>query len=321
MLRRPLSAALALGVACLGVAGFVIGSAHAGSPTVHQGLTSDDAAPSCWAIKQSFPSSASGIYWLETASLQAPQPFYCDMTTDGGGWVLVGRGRTGWKWRETGQGTAAAIRTIPAGTDAFATSALPSKVVSGLLQGERPDALADGIRIVRATNTSGSAWQEVRWHVAVTEQWSWEFAGGQPLSSITYGTQTQTSPTHSWTTSDSGWDNAYNRATLDTLNAGHKQTSGFAFGTQVSGSSSATSYLANGLNGSGAVPFAQVWIRPHVDDQSAAFTAVPDSGTAAQTLSWLPKSQPQTVQWGVVGVQKVADPDDDNDAPAHALVQ
>src|SRR3954451_9865502 len=113
MLRRPLSAALILGLAGVGVAAALSLPAHASSATVHKGLTSDDAAPSCWAIKQSFPSSPDGIYWLETASLQAPQPFYCDMTTDGGGWVLVGRGRTGWKWRETGQGTAAAIRTTP----------------------------------------------------------------------------------------------------------------------------------------------------------------------------------------------------------------
>src|SRR4051794_4277440 len=105
MLRRPLSAALAIGIATIGAAAAITGIAHAGSPTVHVGLSSGDAAPSCWAIKQSFPSSPDGIYWLATAALNAPQPFYCDMTTDGGGWVLIGRGRAGWKWRETGQGT------------------------------------------------------------------------------------------------------------------------------------------------------------------------------------------------------------------------
>ena len=76
-----------------------------------------------------------------------------------------------------------------------------------------------------------------------------------------------------------------------------------------------------GVNGSGAIPFTQVWIRPQIDDQQAGFTTVPDSGTAAQTLSWLPQNNPQTFNWGVVGVQKVADPDPDNDAPAHTLVQ
>src|SRR4051812_32289183 len=137
MLRRPLSAALALATASLGAVA-LSRPAQAAGPTVHAGLTSDDAAPSCWAIKQSFPSSNDGIYWLATAGLVAPQPFYCDMTTDGGGWVLVGRGRNGWKWRETGQGTAAAIRTIPAGTPALPASAPPSQNVRGPLPGGGP---------------------------------------------------------------------------------------------------------------------------------------------------------------------------------------
>ncbi len=321
MLRRPLSAVLALGLAGLGVAAALSLPAHAGSPTVHTGTSSTDAAPSCWAIKQSFPSSHDGIYWLETSALGAPQPFYCDMTTDGGGWVLVGRGRSGWKWRESGQGTAAALRTTISGPGAFYPSTLSEQVIEGLMAGGRPDALADGIRLVRATNTSGTSWQEARWHLGTTATWSWEFAGGEPLSAYSYGTRSATSSGYSTTTASSGFDNAYDRATLDTGSAGHKQTSGFAFGTSVTGSTASSSFLAAGVKGSGALPFTQVWIRPKVDDSQTGFTAVPDSGTDAQTLSWLPQSAPQTMQWGVVGVKKVADPDPDNDAPAHALQQ
>src|SRR4051794_24534741 len=191
MLRRPLSAALTIAVACAAVAGVIAGTAHAGSATVHAGLTSDDAAPSCWAIKQSFPASASGIYWLETAALVAPQPFYCDMTTDGGGWVLVGRGRTGWKWRDNGQGTAAAVRTAITGPDAFYPSTLSEQTIEGLLANGRPDGLPDGVRVVRATNSAGTAWQEDRWHLSSTAAWSWEFAGGEPLTTIAYGTRAE----------------------------------------------------------------------------------------------------------------------------------
>ncbi|HEY1740424.1 MAG TPA: fibrinogen-like YCDxxxxGGGW domain-containing protein [Acidimicrobiia bacterium] len=321
MLRRSVSAALTLGLVGIGLTAAVTLPAHAGSPTVHKGLTSTDAAPSCWAIKQSFPSSASGIYWLQTASLVAPQPFYCDMTTDGGGWVLVGRGRTGWKWQEVGQGTAAALRTTITGPNAFAPSALSQQVVNGLLGGTRPDALPDGVRVVRATNTAGTTSQEVRWHLTNTSQWSWEFAGGEPLASLTYGAQSATSAGYASTTSSSGFDNGWNRAMLDTGNPNYLQTGGFAYGAQIAGNASASSYLAPGVNGSGAIPFTQVWIRPKLDDSQAGFATVPDSGTAAQTLSWLPQNAPQTFHWGVVGVQKVADPDPDNDAPAHTLVQ
>ena len=71
------------------------GAAHSEDPTrprargpvatVHRGLSSLDAAPSCWAIKQAFPSSRSGTYWLQTVQLVTPGRYYCDMTTGGGG--------------------------------------------------------------------------------------------------------------------------------------------------------------------------------------------------------------------------------------------
>ena len=188
-LRRPLSAALAIATAAIATGAMLAGTAHADSPTVHQGLTSDDAAPSCWAIKQSFPSSPDGLYWLETATLVAPQQFYCDMTNDGGGWVLVGRGRNGWKWYETGQGTAAAVRTATTGTAAFSPATLSDTTINELLGGGRPDALTDGVRLIRATNSSGTNWQQARWYLTNTANWTWEFAGGEHLSGVSYGSQ------------------------------------------------------------------------------------------------------------------------------------
>jgi hypothetical protein len=320
-MRRPLSVLLSMALATLATATAAAPTAHADGPTTHAGLTSDDAAPSCWAIKQSFPSSADGIYWLTTAALVAPQQFYCDMTTDGGGWVLVGRGRTGWKWYETGQGNATTLRTTINGQAAFAPNTLPDKVINGLLGNGRPDVLPDGVRVIRATDTAGQHWQSMRWYLTNTASWTWEFAGGEMLSQIAYGSQ---SSTGTYTTQNNGFDNGYNRTILDT---GRHQTMGFSFGSDVHGSSDPASYLAPSNNGgsnttnSGAIPFSQVWIRPELDDTAAGFTAVPDTGTPAQTLTWLPNSQPQTFQWGVVGPQKIADPDPDNDAPAQALAQ
>ena len=77
------------------------------------GTASGRASASCWSIKQNFPASTDGVYWLVNPQLVAPQQFWCDMTTDGGGWVLVARGREGWTFRQPGQGAASAVRTAP----------------------------------------------------------------------------------------------------------------------------------------------------------------------------------------------------------------
>ena len=75
------------------------------------GTTSDKAAGSCWEIKQQNPAAPDGDYWLLTPAMTAPQQFYCDQTTNGGGWVLVGKGRDAWgkNIRRSGQGRRALL--------------------------------------------------------------------------------------------------------------------------------------------------------------------------------------------------------------------
>ena len=78
----------------------------AGPPAARpgDGTTAETAGASCWGIKQRFSQSATGVYWLRTKTLVAPEKFTCDMTTDGGGWALIGVGREGWTWSPAAQG-------------------------------------------------------------------------------------------------------------------------------------------------------------------------------------------------------------------------
>jgi len=57
----------------------------------NDGLTSATAGSSAYQIKQDFPASTDGIYWIKNANINSGNAFqiYADMTTDGGGWTLI----------------------------------------------------------------------------------------------------------------------------------------------------------------------------------------------------------------------------------------
>ena len=158
-------------------------SATAADAVPGDGTTSATAGASCWGIKQQVPASASGVYWLNTAALERPQQFYCDMTTEGGGWVLVGRGRQGWTFNPFGQGSPSTVRTTVDGTGAFTPAALDTATVNALLNGQTVDTLTDGIRLERATNTSGTNRQSYKLFPKY-KNWTWSFAAGQLLNKV-----------------------------------------------------------------------------------------------------------------------------------------
>ncbi|WP_152668925.1 fibrinogen-like YCDxxxxGGGW domain-containing protein [Corynebacterium pilosum] len=125
---------IALGVVTVPNSGHTRAVAQEGVPTItRDGSSPERAAASCWAIKQENPRSQDGRYWLLAPDMDAPQEFFCDQTMDGGGWVMIGRGREGWDTYPQGQGDPASLTSRDRTTEDFAPVQLPEDTINGLL--------------------------------------------------------------------------------------------------------------------------------------------------------------------------------------------
>ncbi|HWJ61498.1 MAG TPA: fibrinogen-like YCDxxxxGGGW domain-containing protein [Acidimicrobiales bacterium] len=281
----------------------------AAGPASGDGTTAATAGASCFGILRAFPSSPSGTYWLSTPAMDRPAPFYCDMVTEGGGWVLIGRGRQGWTWSPAGQGGATAVRSAVSGSAAFAPAALDNATISGLINGASPAALSDGIRVERATNTAGTAKQQVRMFPRFTK-WSWKWDGAQLLNRIVIsGTSYAGSNTRDTYESVIAGQTTNKLAGQQGLKrlftwdwAKNDGLMGFSYGRGApTGSTSATSNLWQRSSSSYSIPFTRVWLRPRLAN-NLVYPAAPAGGYAAAPKPAGLKDRSELAPWGVTGM-------------------
>jgi hypothetical protein len=301
--RRPVHAVsrtLLAGVLVAAVLSAATRPAGAAAPV--DGATQATAAASCWEIKQDKPSAPDGVYWILTPQLQVPTQVYCDQTTDGGGWALIGRGRENWTYNHNGKGTPAEVAGTVTGPAAFSPRQLDSTVIDALMGGRRIDDpnLGSGVRIRRATNTAGTSWQETRWTFGsgTRDRWSWALGAGFPLATVDLGGTTGTNQT----THNLDVDDAYKRMwTYESAANGYVR--GFNFGAGGIGTTDPASHIYSKASGGAyGTPFTQVFIRPRLRSSDLSFAAVPDAGTPATTIRSAPRNGALTTEWGVTGL-------------------
>lgn len=297
VLGRVMCVLTAMAFAATGM-GVAPTAARAAEAQVRDGLSQPGAAASCWEAKKVRPAAQSGIYWLMTPAMAAPEQFYCDQVTDGGGWVLVGRGRQGWKETYEGLGTAAQVRATVTGTGAFTPRQLSSTTIDQLLNGKSAQSLADGIRLRRALDTTGSQWQEARFQTTKRERWTWAFSSETPVTTYSFDSVSGSTGL----TSSFGLDQGSKRVVTTEAQA-QGWTQGWAYGSSITGSTSSSSYLWSAAAGVGnARPFTQMYLRPKLLQSDVSFAQIPDAGTAKREQRSMQETGAMPTVWGVNGL-------------------
>lgn len=261
------------------------------------GSTADLAAASCYEIKVNNPAAPDGVYWLQTPQLEAPAQFFCDQTTDGGGWVSIAKGREGWQPYYGGQGDPKELLIRNRTASNFDTVQLPAETVDGLLGGGDVKDLGAGIRLIRARNVSGTQWQTVRFGMPSRDRWVWAFGAEHPTGTIYFGSS---GPYSGGTTKEFGADSAWMYVgTAHSSSQGWN--GGWAYGTRASGGSTSSTSFIYSATGRAGLPYTEMYIRPTLMSADLDYDPIDANGTPAESQISMVSSFAARTPWGVTG--------------------
>ncbi|MCX6104228.1 MAG: hypothetical protein NTY08_00125, partial [Proteobacteria bacterium] len=191
---------------------------------------------------------------------------YCNMSDQGGGWTLIGRGRYDWLWNESGMSTTTVHQNVGT-TSAFAPAYYSSATVNQILEYKPVNQLTDGILLRRAADASGASWQFYKWFLTSQASWSWLFSNSYATSKVyVNGTQYGVGNTsdYSYTGNDGSRIFTWNWS-------GHCSVYGFSYGQSISaGANNATSYLWQCAGELHAIPYTEVYVRQNNDVGNSA---------------------------------------------------
>ena len=177
-----------------------------------------------------------------------------------------------------------------------------------MLNGGNVSALADGVRVERATSANDpSKVQNVYFAMGARTRWSWTLAALHPVTSWRIEEAGRTTVSgNSGTTESFGTGTGRTRVAVN-FSPAQKYTSGFAYGTDTSaplGNTSPTSYLYSAAtNGTSARPFASLYLRPTLSS-TQVFDRIGDGGTAPVERTRVADYRSAYQTWGVAGLAK-----------------